>query len=458
MDIVAKFTHNMEELLKHKKKYKILVCVSGGKDSTVLLDLLYYFSYNQEIELSVFHLNHKQRGDESDEDENFVIQLANKYKLDLYNLSHTFDNNSNFEEEARKIRYNMIYEILKNNTIDYAATAHTLDDSVETTLMRLFSGTSLLGARGIDLKFGNIIRPLITCSGNDVLEYCKVKKIEYREDSSNTNNKFDRNYVRNNVIPIIKERYELVNAIVNFQKHVKSTQYFALQYILNKVELYSDGVEKTYRFPKTKLEIDEKKFVIAEILRNDLRCMLSYSYISDCVKKVDSEKTRLLITSNEGLHLFKFQNKDSITLLVTNVDYSEWVKWNQQSLVSPDTNKKYIENSFFRISYRLCDTINEACENEFTLSIEEEEINYISIRQKSDGDKIATRNMTKKIKKIFIDEKLTHFQKSIASIIEVNSQVAALCIPKSSVLTIVADNFNDQLKTKKILAIGYTQK
>ena len=194
-----------------KKGDKILVALSGGPDSVLVLHFLNKFRKKYKIELLALHFNHGLRGKESDQDANFAkefcdtlnIQFSLK-KLDVKNFAKR--NNFSIEEAARLLRYKNLEIIAEKQNCTKIVTAHNLSDNTETILMNLFTGTGVSGLKGIPIHRDNIIRPLICLGKQEILDYLTKEKINYRVDSSNLSDDFRRNYIRNRIVPLVKTK------------------------------------------------------------------------------------------------------------------------------------------------------------------------------------------------------------------------------------------------------------
>jgi len=186
---------------------RVLVAVSGGIDSVALLHGLYEVRSHISHELGVAHVNHGLRPKESERDERFVERLSKSLNLPFYVErvdvnQYARDHGLSIQHAARDLRYNSLFSVASNHNYNKIAVAHTLDDQVETFFLRVLKGTGLHGISSIPLKRGPIIRPLLFITRAEIEEYCVEKHIDYVEDSTNRTNKYERNYLRNSIIPL----------------------------------------------------------------------------------------------------------------------------------------------------------------------------------------------------------------------------------------------------------------
>jgi len=180
--------------------------VSGGPDSVVMTDL---FS-KAGIKVAIAHVNFNLRGEESNEDENFVRSLAKEYGIDCYvkNIdTHHYaqENKCSIQEAARDIRYDWFDQLIIDLNFDLIATAHHFDDQIETFFINVLRGSGIAGLKGIPVKRGKIIRPLLFASREQIEEYAHKHKLNYREDSSNLSGKYLRNRIRHSLIPVLQK-------------------------------------------------------------------------------------------------------------------------------------------------------------------------------------------------------------------------------------------------------------
>lgn len=192
-------------------KDKILVALSGGPDSVFLLVFLNKYRKRFDIELGAFHLNHNLRGKESDEDNKFCKEVTLKDKIPFFQTSknvklYAKKGGLSLEEAGREIRYREMKKIAEQNGYTKIATGHTLDDNAETMLLNFIKGSGVNGLSGIVEKRDMIIRPILTLTKNEILDYLHKNKMNYRIDSSNLKNDYQRNYLRNEIIPMIRKQ------------------------------------------------------------------------------------------------------------------------------------------------------------------------------------------------------------------------------------------------------------
>ena len=204
---------NKENLLKRGEK--VIVTCSGGADSIFLLHILNKLGF----ECVVAHCNFHLRGEESDRDENFVREFCKKKGLTL--LVEHFDtkqfaaeNKLSIEMAARELRYNWFEKIRAEYNAGAIAVAHHSDDSIETILLNLLRGTGLKGICGIRPRNGFIVRPLLCVNRKEIEDYLTENGIGYITDSTNLENEYTRNKIRNIVMPILREINPQIDSVM----------------------------------------------------------------------------------------------------------------------------------------------------------------------------------------------------------------------------------------------------
>lgn len=215
--------HNHFPFLLHSK---LLVAVSGGIDSMVLVDLLKASGYD----IALAHCNFQLRGEDSYEDENFVREYAQGNQLPVYikrfdTLAVVAQEKFSVQMVARDLRYEWFSSLLQSENRDYVLTAHHLDDAIETFLINFTRGTGIDGLAGIPEFSGKIVRPLLAFTRRNIETYAAENLIAWREDSSNSEDKYLRNALRHRVVPILKElNPSFTDSFQQTLTHLKQTQ------------------------------------------------------------------------------------------------------------------------------------------------------------------------------------------------------------------------------------------
>ena len=217
---------------------KILLAVSGGVDSVVMAHLFHRAGYKY----AIAHCNFQLREKDSEADEAFVKELAKR--LDAPFFVKKFDtglyavaNGLSIQMAARELRYAWFDELLKEQHYNYLATAHHKDDVIETVILNLTKGSVLKGLHGILSKTNQIIRPLLFASKDEILEYATYKEHDHREDKSNADSKYQRNLIRNEVIPLLKQINPDIAETISFAARRR----FQLE---EWIKTFSEGVKK----------------------------------------------------------------------------------------------------------------------------------------------------------------------------------------------------------------------
>jgi tRNA(Ile)-lysidine synthase len=183
----------------------VVAAVSGGPDSVFLLNELIR---RERRTILVAHVNHGMRGRESDRDEKLVEELSKKHRLELKILKEKPGKFCpRFEEKAREVRHRFLKELARE-TGGVVAPGHTADDQVEPILMRFFEGAGISGLKGIPRdEHDGFLRPILHLWKEDIVEYLKDRKIPFREDRSNRDCRFERNWIRHVLVPLLVKRY-----------------------------------------------------------------------------------------------------------------------------------------------------------------------------------------------------------------------------------------------------------
>ncbi len=205
-------THNVND-------NKYLLAISGGVDSMVLLDLF----KNTTSQFQVAHCNFQLRGEDANGDEELVRNYCAKHQIPFHCIRfdvEAFMQTGNYSTEmaCRILRYDWFKEIIQLNHLNYLVTAHHLNDNVETFLINLSRGTGLKGLIGMQIDKDMILRPLLNCTKEDVLQYAIKNKLSWREDYTNQTDDYVRNKIRHHISPILNEIHP--NFEANFLKTI----------------------------------------------------------------------------------------------------------------------------------------------------------------------------------------------------------------------------------------------
>lgn len=198
------FIKSQLEFLRNKK---LALACSGGVDSMVLAHLL----LKSKLSFSIIHCNFQLRGEDSLKDEKFVQSFAEGNQVSIFmrrfdTLEHANDNQTSIEMEARNLRYAYFEELINQEKFDLVLLAHHADDQAETIFMRMLKGAGLLGLTGMKkLRDDKYCRPLLQISKEDILGYARENQIKHIEDASNLETIYQRNKIRNQIFPLVKE-------------------------------------------------------------------------------------------------------------------------------------------------------------------------------------------------------------------------------------------------------------
>jgi len=204
--VLQQFIDHIDRNKLFNKDDRILLAISGGLDSMVMLHL---FS-EARLSFGVAHCNFQLRGQEADDDEALVRDACTKGNIPFY-VTH-FDTQGyaqahgiSIQMAARSLRYDFFEALRKEHRYNYIATAHHINDHIETVFLNLIRGTGIDDLTGIAVKHNHMVRPLRFAARTEIEAYASTVHVAWREDSSNASNKYYRNLLRNEVIPILRK-------------------------------------------------------------------------------------------------------------------------------------------------------------------------------------------------------------------------------------------------------------
>ena len=395
------------EFLKQNlnKNETVVVAVSGGPDSMVLLHLVNNLKQEYSLKIVCAHVNHKLR-DESEDEADMIRHYCTKNAISFEYM--TIDNykDDNFHNDARIKRYTFFEECVNKYQANHLLTAHHGDDLIETILMRLIRGSSLKGYAGfletIPRETFIILRPLIQNTKTEIMEFAKENKIIYAVDQSNEKDIYTRNRIRKNILPSLKE--EDANVHKKFYKFSKT------------LELYSNYIDKEVKtklnsvYKNNELDIDKFKKLDDVIQIKIINFILEEAYQDDLILITDKHTDMILdlINSDKANQTVSLPNKIglksyNIFKIIEDLDNHDY-KYELKKEVSLPNGKKI-------------ETIKEIPNNtNFTCTLNSKELKLpLYVRNRMDGDKMQIKGMegTKKVKDIFIDEKVPLEERSL---------------------------------------------
>lgn len=415
---------------------RIMLSLSAGKDSMALLDIMLYLKETYTIDLSLFHLNHMMRGEESDRDEEFLAAIAKERGLEIFIRRYDFPNNlpagESFEDYARARRYELLSEICEGSYTKIA-TGHSRDDTVETILMRIFTGTGVHGLAGIRPRRGNIIHPLLPLSSKEIYEHLSERGISWREDRSNRNTGFQRNYVRHILIPKIIERFPHADDHIVQLGEISRDYGEIIDILLEKQ--YGRIYERRGDDIIIDLEMfiqDEKlfKFIIAHAIRECFHYQVKYGMLHEVYRNALKGRTHLLLYQNRFLQIRKTEIDLKGCVVITrdlgkdqhahSYEYEVTVGHSAVDLFISEIDLHLridvVDYGFFQKNFR---------KREFIFVTLNKRMNRITVRNRRRGDRMHLEMGTKKIKNLMIDYKFDETAKNFIPLLVIDDMIGA---------------------------------
>ena len=393
------FENHINKNLSFLKEAKLLIAISGGLDSVFLAHMCHHLK----LDIVLAHCNFCLRGEESDADETFVLNLAKQLKVEVF-TTH-FDTNAyvkttkqSVQMAARELRYNWFETLSKQLKCHYILTAHHADDNLETFLINLSRGTGLEGLTGIPVINNNTVRPLLPFTREAIKNYAKAHKITWREDSSNASVKYIRNKLRHDVIPVLKE----INP--TFLQNFNKTQGFlkeANTLIANQVVTVSKTIVK--KIDKNTLEIDIKGVKALKEPKPYLYQILKpYNFTSwdDVLNLLDAQAGKQIWSKTHRLI------KDRNCLILTKISLDT------QNVIPVDIDKASQLFPFGTLAFTKVERIED--KNLSTIYLDQDLLTQpLKLRKWQEGDYFYPIGMSgkKKLSKYFKDQKLSLLDK-----------------------------------------------
>ncbi len=420
------------------KNDKLLLAFSGGIDSVVLARLLKDGGYDFELA----HCNFKLRGAESDTDEKFCRDFAKKNKVKIHcaqfdTKSFVKKSGSSVQMAARELRYNWFMELSKKNKFNFILTAHHANDNIETLLINLIRGTGINGLKGIPHKQNIIARPLLFASKDLIIAFAKKNKLNYRNDSSNDEVKYKRNYLRHEIVPGLKKlNPALESTFENNIRLFKQSAAVVKQFVNEKRK--EMVVEQEGR-----MRIDVKK-----MLQEESAELLLHEWLSP--KGFNSSQTEQILKSLgvklSGKLFFSETHKALIDRDFIFIEKINEKLTEKEFLIKDLSDFKKLP---FRVNAGLSSSKKIISGKKVAQINFEKQVFPLKIRKWKAGDKFMPLGMNgfKKISDFLISQKLNRFEK----------ENIWLLLSKNEVVWVIGQRLDDRYKinpgTKKILKL-----
>tara|TARA_Y100000766_G_scaffold34829_2_gene24666 strand:+ start:20176 stop:21513 length:1338 start_codon:yes stop_codon:yes gene_type:complete len=381
---------------------KYLLAVSGGIDSMVLFDLF----LKNNINFSVASCNFQLRGKDSDNDLKFVENICIKNNINFYSTVLEVDKFSTMRKistqmAARELRYDFFNKLLEKYKYSYIVTAHHLDDNIETIIFNFIKSTGYKGLVGIPFKKNKILRPLINISKEEIEDYAVSNNITWRLDKSNNSNKYSRNKIRNEVIPLLKEiNPSLGKSLTESLKRIQKLSYDIELRIDLFIQKFVDFKDDYINIKKDFIDDIEKYEILLFDFFQDYG--FNYSQIENIIKSLKAKNQKKFISLNYQLII----ERKSIFLITK--DFLKKTRYESkeiENIVLPFFNlsvKKYNKSLF---------TLNKSSNN---AQLDFDKITYpICVRNYKKGEKFLPLGMrkNKKISDFLSDKKVNYILK-----------------------------------------------
>ena len=410
--MLEKLQNHVHQKLSFLANKKLIIATSGGLDSMVLLHL---FQQLQQ-EIAIAHCNFQLRGLESFGDQNFVQEYANEHNIPIFVTqfdTESFANDYKLSTQvaARNLRYDWFYELLESENFDYILTAHHADDNLETFIINLSRGTGLDGLVGIPMQNDKIIRPLLIFSRQEIEDYANKNNIKWREDSSNSSDKYLRNKIRHHLVPLLK------NLNPNFLESFQKTQI----YLQESQVMVEDATVMIYQQVAkefgNEIHFDLKKLQQLPNYKSYLYEWLQefgFTAWNDIYDLVDGQTGKQIFSREYNL----LKNRDFLILTpinyVNNLEQQFWIDKNQLEVKVP------LKLSFCKVA-DILQVSNR------TIFVDEDKLLFpLEIRKWNKGDNFLPFGMngkSKKVSKFFKDENLSILEKENIWILTSDNQI-----------------------------------
>ena len=397
---------------------KVLVALSGGPDSVCLLNILYNLKAELNIEIGAAHLNHLLRDKDAFEDEEYVKTLCKSLDIPCFVKrvdinKYSKDKKMSSEMAGRDARYNFFDDIVKDEGYTKIATAHNANDQAETILFRLMRGSGIEGLCGIKVRRDKIISPILCLSRKEVEEYIEINNLKPRIDKTNFEKIYNRNKIRLDIIPYIKENFneDIIQTLNRMSVLLQKDN----EFIENSARSFYEKhcIEQSDYFIIKKEMFDNKEAVVTRVIRYALTNFSKTHYDFEMkhiyeicnLAKNNSGKAIDLPNKIYAENIYgDIYIKERIN--INNIDVKQEIVVNKNEI---NGKKIFFNDENIEFSVLKNDSNLDLNQNNFIKYFDFDKINdSISLRKRKNGDKIIPLGMkgSKKIKDLFIDMKV----------------------------------------------------
>lgn len=393
----------------------VLVGFSGGKDSVVLLYCLNEISKEMNFNITAFHVNHGIRGIEAQKDRDYCEKFCKEHSIkfaDVYvdALSFSKTHKKSLEDSARILRYRAFDAFAKENGITKIATAHTSSDNLETVIFNLARGSGSYGLKGIPPVRDNIIRPLIYCSSNEIINTAGELSLEYVTDSTNNEDSYTRNNIRHNVIPILRNINPKIEESVSRMCDTIATDMNFIDSFVGNI-----GYLETKKIPCMHYSVLSRS-LISMYKQIDKNSQLSKKHVEDMISLL-SDYT---IDGRTGVKRLSMPSKTDLVITREKVYF-------EKRRIKTQLNTRKLHLGLNELDDELgiiyiCDSndiqITQSQKNVYkniiSVSVKyPNSLDTIYVRSRKEGDTFAFKSFTKKVKKMMNEAKIPVWQRDI---------------------------------------------
>lgn len=441
---------------------KIVLGLSGGPDSVCLLHIFKQLQDEYKISIYAAHLNHQIRGIEAQKDVMYISNLCDSLNVPFFVKSinvpqYCKDNGLSIEEGARKLRYEMFFEIKQKTNSNKIAVGHNLNDQAETILMRVMRGTGLQGLKGIEHKRDDvIIRPILDIDRSDIEKYCEDYNLNPRIDNTNLESIYTRNKIRLELIPYMRENFNnnLVETISRMASNLKMDSDYIEQEAFRIFKEISNLNDKSVKI-KLHAYSNLHTSIKSRIIRNSIKYILGdtnfveQKHIQDVFDLEKDNKIDKYLVLPRGL--FVYRKKDFLLITNEEIVYEEMdfcynlpkdgvIKIKELGLC---VETKLISIERFR-SMKVDKSSKGFDFNKFK--------GGVVVRSRKPGDKIKLTAGSKKIKDLFIDLKIPREERGRIPLIADEESVVCVGDYKSS------EKYTIDSSTKEVLKVSFKKR